>query len=310
MKRNYFPLEQYNLAAKNDPQSCIHTSDERYYNQLLKIAADIHANKDQKPIILLSGPSGSGKTTTAYLLEQILDGWGDDTHTISMDNYFLPLSEEQQDLVMQGKIDLESPNRLNREMLNTQLADMIAGKPCMLPRYDFVHGLSVGSGTTLTRKPGEVVILEGIHALNPDVITIPDDQTAKIYISVRTRVKSGNLILHPSKIRLLRRMIRDSIYRSRSLSKTIQLFDSVELGEKRYIMPYKYRSTYDIDTFIDYELGVIKPLLPEIWELPDNCKEKITDLLTVLQQTEPMHADLIPNTSLVCEFIGGSKFSY
>lgn len=227
-----------------------------------------------------------------------------------MDNYFLPLSEEEHELVMQGKIDLESPNRLNLELLNTQLADMIDCKSVPLPRYDFVHGLSVGSGITLTRKPGELVILEGIHALNPNVITIPDDETTRIYISVRTRVKNNELILHPSKVRLLRRMVRDRISRNRPFQKTIRLYESVEQGEFKYIQPYKYRSTYDIDTFIDYELSILKSFLTDLKQLEQEIQAKIADLIEILESVEPLDASLVPQGSLLREFIGGSKFTY
>ncbi len=307
---HYLNLSQYNKQVTADPQTYLQNTDQAYFDQLFAIAKDIDAHKDTRPIILLSGPSGSGKTTSAYLLEQILEDLGCVTHTLSMDNYFLPLSEEEQELVMQGKVDLESPNRLNHDLLNEQLNDMIACKTVLLPRYDFVHGLSVASGLTLTRKPGELIIMEGIHALNPSVITLPDDETTRIYISVRTRVQSETLTLHPSKVRLLRRMIRDQIFRNRPLKKTVQLYGSVELGELRYIMPYKYRSTYDIDTFIDYELSVLRFMLPKLKQLDDETKEQIRDLLEILEQTVPIDEKLVHSESLVREFIGGGKFTY
>ena len=142
------------------------------------------------------------------------------------------------------------------------------------------------------------------------VDTTPDLKFAKIYISVRSRVKCGDLILHPSKVRLLRRMIRDEIYRSRPFEKTIKFYHSVELGEERYIMPYKYRSTYDIDTFIDYELNVLKAVLPKDISFSFEAREVISDLLYVLAHTDAADPSLIPESSLIREFIGGSKFSY
>ena len=306
----HFPIPSYNASIRKNAAACMHGADAAYEAQLRAIAQDIHDHRETKSLILLSGPSGSGKTTTAYLLKHILEEQGFVTHTLSMDNYFLPLPESEQKLVMQGKIDLESPNRLNRGLLNEQLSDMIACKPVPLPRYDFVHGLSVGSGITLTRKPHELVIVEGIHALNPSVITIPDDQTTRIYVSVRTRVQAGDITLHPSKIRLLRRMVRDQLYRDRPFSKTIQLYSSVERGEERYIMPYKYRSTYDIDTFIEYELNVLTCMLPQIEQLPAEVKAEISDLIAILKAAEPVDASLVPKGSLLREFIGGGKFSY
>ncbi len=165
---------------KEDPAGYLSASDKRFLRTLDRIADAISANRRKKPIVLLSGPSGSGKTTTAHLLKQLLDRKGHPAHALSMDNYFIALSEEERAMVMQGKLDLESPNRLNRALLNAQLQDMADGKPVLLPHYDFTRSVPVSSGVTLTRKPGEIIILEGIHALNPQVITMPDEEPAKI----------------------------------------------------------------------------------------------------------------------------------
>jgi uridine kinase len=117
-------------------------------------------------------------------------------------------------------------------------------------------------------------------------------------------VQDGDLILHPSMVRLLRRMIRDSIFRDRAPQTTIQFYDSVERGEEKYIMPYKYRSTYDVDTFIDYELSVIKTLLPELANLPDAEKQKAAPLLQVLEDIAPIDPAWVPKNALLREFIG------
>lgn len=307
--RNFY-LTAYNQALRLNAEDIIRRADAAYIQRLFDIVMDIYTHRDSRALILLSGPSGSGKTTTAYLIEQMLDRMDCETHTLSMDNYFLPLPQTDHDLVMQGKIDLESPARINHDLLNSQLADMIACRPVTLPKYDFARGVSSFSDITLTRKPGELVILEGIHALNPSVVTIPDEKNTRIYVSVRTRVHDGEQTLHPSKIRLLRRMLRDRNFRDRPLDKTLHLFDSVELGEQRYIMPYKHRSNYDVDTFIDYELSVMKCLYTQLVALPCADREKLSDILTVLEHTEPIQEQLIPQNSLLREFIGGSEFHY
>lgn len=298
----------FNAAIGENPAGYLSASDERFLRTLDRIADAISANRKTRPIVLLSGPSGSGKTTTAHLLKQILDKKGHPAHTLSMDNYFIALSEAERALVLEGKLDLESPNRLNRTLLNAQLQDMADGKPVILPHYDFVRSTPVSSGVTLTRQPGEIIILEGIHALNPQVITIPDEETAKVYVSVRTRVRCGSTILHPSKIRLMRRIIRDNLFRDRKPLDTVLLYDSVERGEETYIMPHKHRADYDVDSFLDYELSVMKTLLPKI---PVEDKETLSkeetvlhDLHEILSHLTPIDQRLVPRTSLLREFIG------
>ncbi len=278
--------------------------------RLKNIAERIAEERDTKPVILLSGPSGSGKTTTAMMIEKLLDDMGCATHTLSMDNYFRPLSDEEKELSKLGKIDLESPDRMDKELLNQQIKDISACKEVELPRYDFKDSKRESSGIKLQRKPGELVIFEGIHSLNPEVITVPDSRLTKIYVSVRTRVVCGDIILHPSRVRLLRRMIRDSLFRKRSPEETMNMFNSVEDGENKYIMPYKYRSDFDVDTFMPYEMSVYKPLLMEgLLELRDTAPE-LDEVIAVLERLEPLEVSQLPKDSLICEFVGSGSFSY
>lgn len=302
-------LSDINAGICSNPTDFIKNADTSYHSRLTEIADDIAEHRNERPIILLSGPSGSGKTTTALMIEKILDEKGIETHTLSMDNYFSPLTDEEKRLMSEGKIDLESPSRVDSEFLSSQLEAIGACKPVELPRYDFETSSRVFSEKVFERKPGELVILEGIHALNPSVITIPDEETAKIYVSVRTRITSEELTLHPSKIRLMRRLVRDLNFRKRSLKETINMFRSVEEGENKYIMPYKYRSTYDVDTFMPYEVCVYKSAL-----FSDLCKLSeepiINDALTVLDEVTSLSAELIPPESLICEFVGNGQFVY
>ncbi len=302
-------ITEINSGITSNPSDFIHQADNNYHQRLIDIARDIAENRSRRPVILLSGPSGSGKTTTALMIEKILDDMGIQTHTLSMDNYFCSLTEEEKALMAEGKIDLESPLRVDSEFLSTQLEDIYNCKPVELPRYDFETSSRASTGTVFERKQGELVILEGIHALNPDVITLPDEETAKIYVSVRTRITSGELTLHPSKIRLMRRLVRDLKFRKRSLRETINMFASVEEGENKYIMPYKYRSTYDVDTFMPYEVCAYRQALFSDLSAIDD-EEVIGDAMTVLSSTAPLSFNLIPPDSLICEFVGNGQFTY
>ena len=300
-------LSEINNEILHNAGSFIRKANESYLSRLTEIAADIADNRTQKPVILLSGPSGSGKTTTALMIEQLLDSQGISTHTFSMDNYFRPLTDSEKQLLSEGKVDLESPARVDSELLTHQLEAIIACEPVDLIRYDFRNSTRSVTGT-FRRAPGELVILEGIHALNPQVISLPDERTAKIYVSVRTRITSGDIVLHPSKIRLMRRLVRDMKFRQRSFAETVRMFRSVEEGENKYIMPFKYRSTYDVDTFMPYEVGAYKNFLLD--GLTALNRPELSDAVQVLSEAAELDWKKVTPDSLICEFIGNGQFIY
>ena len=284
---------------------------EFYCGQILQTAQSLKEHIREAPIVLLAGPSGSGKTTSALLLERQLERWGIGTHTLSMDNYFCPLSAADKLLLEQHKLDLESPNRVDSAFLNEQLSDLLAGKTVQLPRYDFATSSRVFDGNTLTKKEGEVVIMEGIHALNPSLTGAVGQFTAHIYVSVRTRVQSKDgTVLHPSKIRLMRRILRDHISRGRPVESIIRMAPSVDAGEEKYIMPYKNRAEYQIDTFIPYELSVYKADLLEKLAGLEGAFPELEDIIKILAELEPIDEALVPADSLLREFIGGSELPY
>lgn len=301
-------IYESNRRLAEDAAAFIAEVEAGYEQQLSKIADYIAEHSEQCPVVLLSGPSGSGKTTTALILENKLDRRGLETHTLSQDNYFRTLTEEDHRLLEQGLLDLESPARVDEKLLTDQLADIIAGKTVELTEFDFRNHRRVLSGKTLTRKPGEVVILEGIHSLNPHVVQLSEEQTVRLYVSVRTRVEGPDgKELHPKYIRLLRRMLRDVQHRGRRAEDTLQMFHSVNLGEDRFIMPYKHRSTFDVDTFFDYEINVYrKYLLDELTALAD--RPEIAEVLPILEVADPLDASAVPETALIREFIGDSVF--
>lgn len=300
-------IDRIDVSTLQDAAAFVRETDAAYLAQLTRIADHIDACHVQRPIVLISGPSGSGKTTTARLLERILDERGVESHTLSMDNYFQTLSEEEHRMIDRGELDLESPNRVDAALLHEQLTAMVRGETVSLPVYDFVEGKRTDSGKTLTRGKDEIVILEGIHALNPDVVRLPDENMTKLYISVRTRVTFEDITLHPSKVRLLRRMLRDRVGRGRRPEETLALFEAVQRGERRYILPYKDRADFDIDTFIAYELGVYKKaFMEELSHLHSDTE--MDPVLTVLEHAVDIDASLVPRDSLIREFIGDGIF--
>ena len=299
----------------NDKINCnsnlfIKESEENFAAHIRKTAEKISVRASSRPIILLSGPSGSGKTTSAMMIEKLLDESGFETHTLSMDNWFKPLSKQEHILLNNKKLDLESPDRVDSDFLSEQLTKIINCERVELPKFNFSDHTRENSGRILERKPGELVILEGIHALNPDVVKIPDENTERIYVSVGTDIEdSGGDVLHASEIRLMRRMLRDLNFRSRPVINTLKMFESVESGENNYIRPYKNRATVKINTFIPYEISVYKTrLLEKLRDISDN--ELSAEIVKFLAEILPIDEKCVPKTSLIREFIGNGQFEY
>lgn len=293
-------LSKMNEKIMADPYTTAVNADRIYEIQFGQIAEYIFGHHEQRPVILLSGPSGSGKTTTSNKIEEHLDALGLETHTISMDNYFLPLTAED----IAKKVDLESPTRIDTDLLNTQIEAIFRGETVELPTYDFATNTRIYTGKTLTRKPGELVIFEGIHALNPSVITLPDDNSTRIYVSVRTRIElDDGTLVHPTMIRLMRRMLRDQRFRNRPVNHSLQKFSEVQRGENRFVMPYKVRSMFDVDTFLAYEPALYRDfLLPELYKVKN--QNYIDDMIRLLEQSAAFPLDALPEHSMLHEFIG------
>lgn len=302
-------INRINSGIEQNPQEYIKSVNDIYFWHIREIVENIARNKEHKPVILLSGPSGSGKTTTALIIAKMLSEMGCPTHTLSMDNYFKSLTDKECELSLLGKLDLESPDRIDKDLLNTQIEAIEKCQAVDIPRYNFAESRRDGIKMNFQRKDGELVIFEGIHALNPDVITFDEDKLCKLYVSVRTRIVCGDIILHPSKVRLMRRMIRDRNFRKRSLRETMNMFHSVEAGENKYIMPYKHRSDYDIDTFMAYEMNVYRDsLLDELKTMND--VPELADVTEVLENLDSLDKKYVTPDSLICEFIGNGIFKY
>ncbi|MCM1166334.1 MAG: nucleoside kinase [Lachnospiraceae bacterium] len=293
-------------VAAREPEEFI-TQGESVFSDRLSAAAEmIFKSREEKPIVLISGPSGSGKTTSATRIARLLAQRGCKAHTVSMDNYFLPMHMNESARDKDGKIDFESPRRLDIPLFKEHLNKLVRGERIDIPSFDFA-AQERREGMPLLREKGDLVILEGIHALNPLLTGDFDESTLGVYVSVRTRIQSGDELLHPSKIRLMRRLMRDKLYRGRSLSETFEFFKSVERGENLYIMPYKHRADIDIDTFIEYEAPVYRDiLLPELEKAADEYSDyaSYADIGRFLKLLAPVDKELVPANSLIREFIG------
>ena len=283
----------------------------RRYEKKLEVAVDRIADEyKEKPIILLSGPSGSGKTTSAFKIDEMLEKRGLKTHTVSMDDYFI----SNEEFVKKNEdIDYESPYRMDIDKLNNHMEMISRCEEVVMPRFEFSTQTAF-DGEPYRRDKNEIVIFEGIHALNPLITGSASDYARCMYVSVRTRIElADGSLLHPSMIRLMRRIIRDGNFRGRSIEETLTHFDSVERGGNKYILPFKHRAEYSIDTFIPYEAAVYKSfLIDELEKIKDTYSgfEKYMPMLQALREIDEMDIDNIPANSLVREFIGGSCYEY
>ena len=305
---NVLKIKELNKRLNTDAGAEVELAEELYHKQLEKAAELIAQDAQVKPIVLLSGPSGSSKTTTAHRLKVLLEEREMKTHVISMDNYFLPLNGLSGEEL--SRIDLEAPSRLDLELLSEHLDRFWKCLPTQLPRFDFTDQ-SRKVGRLLCRGENEPVILEGIHALNPQVVGAIGEHATGLYVSVRTRLSADGRLLHPSMIRLMRRLVRDRLFRGRKTEDTIRSFHSVQRGEQLYIMPYKNNATIDIDTFMSFEAAVYtSELLPYLEEVSSDFEfyGMVKDMLAFLEQITPLSKEVVPEGSIVREFVGGSVF--
>ena len=299
------PVKSMNKRAGN-PEDFVTLAENEYRYGITDAALGIiEANKDgEKPIVLITGPSGSGKTVTAHRLKAELTKLGHTTHIISMDNYFMPLPNGT------DGVDLESPDRVDAPLFREQTEKILKCEEITLPVFDFKRQ-DRDWGATFKRGEGEIVIFEGIHMLNPVVSGCLAGHANSVYVSVRTRlsgdVAGSKITLHPSKIRLMRRFVRDKLYRGRSLLQTLEYFNNVQRGEKQYIAPYKKYAQFDIDTYVAYEPCVYKKhILSELQQIKASG-DNLTALLTmILEGLEDIADVFVPDDSLVREFIGGN----
>ena len=290
----------------------INISEALQEKKIANIAEDI-ANRQGVKLVLLAGPSSSGKTTSCKRLSIQLAVNGLKPLQISLDDYFVDRDKTPKD--DNGEYDFESIYALNLDLLNEQFNALFRGEEVELPKYDFPSGKSVKSGKKLKMEPNNVLVVEGIHALNPELTAhIPQEQIYRVYASALTTILLDNHNYIPTTDnRLLRRIIRDYKYRGVSAQETIHRWPSVRAGENKWIFPYQENADAMFNTAMLYELSVLKmqaePLLQQV---PENCEEhaEAYRLLKFLKYFKGIPYNNLPPTSLLREFLGGSSFHY
>ena len=290
----------------------INISEALQEKKLAKIAEEI-ASREGVKLVLLAGPSSSGKTTSCKRLSIQLAVNGLKPLQISLDDYFVDRDKTPKD--ENGDFDFESIYALNLDLLNEQFNALFRGEEVELPKYDFPSGKSVKSGKMLKLEPNNVLVVEGIHALNPELTAhVPEEQIFRVYASALTTILLDNHNYIPTTDnRLLRRIIRDYKYRGVSAQETIRRWPSVRAGENKWIFPFQENADAMLNTAMLYELSVLKmqaePLLQQV---PENCEEfaEAYRLLKFLKYFKGIPYNNLPPTSLLREFLGGSSFHY
>jgi uridine kinase len=302
------------LGALNDAISSgrirevILVSEALHEQQIADLAESVANRADKTRIVLIAGPSSSGKTTFSKRLSIQLLAQGLLPFPVEIDNYFVDREKTPKD--ENGQFDFEAIGALDTQLFSDHLAKLIAGQEIQMPRYNFKSGLSE-PGDVVKLQKDQVIVLEGIHGLNPNLIPgINPEQTYRIYVSCLTQL---NLDLHnrisTTDTRMLRRIVRDATERGYSAQQTIQRWDSVRRGEKRHIFPFQENADDMFNSALAYELSALKPLAePLLRQVPFGVPEYIEAkrLLAFLEWFLPVDSSLIPDNSLLREFIGGS----
>lgn len=300
----YFTLNNINENVESNMESFINDAESRFESSVTELADRFTSDCD---IVLLAGPSSSGKTTTAGKIAQKIKNSGRNAYTLSLDDYYrnaadIPLTEK-------GLKDFENVSALDIDLIHRTFSDLIEKRTAQVPEFDFVSGTRKPETRKLELKKDDLIIVEGIHALNP-IITkgLDESHITKVYISVSSRVTddSGRVIFSKRNLRLVRRMIRDYHYRNTSVEKTLSQWQEVLKGEDKYIFPFERNASFRIDSFHPYEPCLFKS---EAVELLGTVGEDsgvypiASELKNSFSELDTIDMSKLPADSLLREFV-------
>ena len=302
-------IEYINMEAKNDPAGLIERTEARYKRIVENTVDECLERAEGRLVIMLAGPSASGKTTTAHKLKKSFIERGVDCHVISLDDFYLNRDEVPRD--SEGNPDFETVYALDLDLIDSCLQSLLSGEETYTPSFSFETGKRNDEANYFRLDDRDVVIVEGLHALNPIVTkNIPEEFLYKIYISVSSRIyneESEDIILNKRNLRFIRRLIRDYKFRASSVDNTYRLWDSVRMGEDKYLFAFKDYADMRINTIHIYEPCVFKNQAIEMLESvePDSIYYKdARRLVRSLKKFSEIDIDKVPEDSLLREFLG------
>lgn len=301
-----YTCNEINSLACN-PSEFICRCTEAYRERINEVAYGIFSNHNRK-IVMLAGPSSSGKTTTAKFLSEAIGRLGGKAYTVSLDDFYLPRSV-QYPLDENGKPDFECVEALDLGLLHSSLQQLAVSGKADLPVFDFRTGERINNAKTVELRENDVIIVEGLHALNPVITeTLDESKLYKIYISVSSRVygDNGEVLLSKRDLRLIRRSVRDYLFRSMPVERTLEIWGSVMRGEDKYLFPFENLADIKINSFHPCEPCVFSQkavcLLRDVGE--GEFKEKADSLIGKLSLFENIDYSVLPADSLLREFTG------
>ncbi len=302
-------IKDINVMAKCDPVSLVMNSEIKYRAFCDDIANRV-AKNDKIRIILLAGPSGSGKTTTANILADKIKERGLESFVISLDDFYRSSDDPDYPRLPDGERDFEALEALNLPDIEKTLTRIADGVGFAVPKYDFKLGRRTEIRNYKKISHG-CVIIEGLHAMNPQIYAhLPKEKQLRIFISVSTNVnKDGKRIISGRKMRFVRRMVRDSIYRGADAERTLNMWVNVLNGEDKNLYPYRGNADVNFDTFHAFEPAVMRPYVLSL--ISDELAEREPYAKTVLEAVKeayPVDEGLVPEDSLIREFIEGGKY--
>lgn len=309
-----YQLSEINFKTVSDPKAFVEEGDAQYRAKVEKAAEMIIANRKNSPIVLLSGPSGSGKTTTAMKISEELKKRGVGTHYVGMDDYFKTIDPATVPRTPEGDMDLESPLCMDMELMNRHFDMLSQGKRIFVPKYEFSRKMRIQEPSkSIKLGKDEVVIFEGIHALN-DMITDRHPEAFKLYISARSDVVfEGKIVFKRTWFRLVRRTVRDYNFRGSDPAETMSMWANVRRGEKTNISPFKDKADLQFDTSLPYELPVFNRTATELFRsVPEGIDrfEELRAVLPALQLFGDIDEKYVADDALIREFIGGGIYEY
>ena len=299
------------FVSKGSYGELIRLSEAYYDSQLTRIADKVYENKDNIKIILIAGPSSSGKTTTAKKLQTYLGSKGIKTYPIGIDDYYVNRADTPKD--KDGNYDFECIEALDLKLFNKHLTKLLNGDKVELPTFNFVTGEREYRGKTVSLDKDEIIIVEGLHALNDELTSaIEKRHKFKIYISPLTQINIDNHNrVFTSDTRRLRRIVRDSRTRGYSAEETLKCWAKVREGEEKYIFPFQDEADMIVNSALTYEFGVLKVYAePLLFSVPEDSEvyQEARRLINFLKNFLPIPTDQIPINSIIREFIGGSCY--
>ena len=300
---------ELNRCVEENPRIFVDMAEREYSERIDSLAMRI-VGDDKIKIVFVSGPSSSGKTTTANLLADRVISLGKRCMVVSLDDFYRDLSAPDYPRHENGERDLESVMALDLDFLSRTLTSIVRGESFEVPKYEFELSSRIYVKSYPEISDG-VVIVEGLHALNPLVFSSVDASASlKIFISVSTNITlNGERIISGRKLRFVRRMVRDSLYRATAPEITLDRWASVINGENEYLYPTRQYADVDFNTFHPYELSLMKPFVESlVTEALASDSELVRTVLSASRLAVPIDISLVPETSLMKEFVPGGIY--